>query len=121
MSVGLSGVRPERCAAEVGGEALNALAPMAGGQIIVVTDSLPVRSGGAAVRKAVRATLKAHTPTSVSFRILHHASRADVNLQVADYCAWAAYRRWEREDDRSYRIIADAGVVWAESRLVHAG
>jgi hypothetical protein len=90
-------------------------------QIIVVTDSLPVRSGGAAVRKAVRATLKAHTPTSVSFRILRHASRADVNLRVADYCAWAAYRRWEREDDRSYRIIADAGVVWAESRLVQAG
>ncbi len=76
-------------------EALHALAPMAGGQIIVVTDSLPVRSGGAAVC-------------------------ADVNLQVADYCAWAAYRRWEREDDRSYRIIADAGVVWAASRLVHA-
>ena len=73
------------------------------------------------MRKAVRATLKAHTPTSVSFRILHHASRADVNLQVADYCAWAAYRRWERKDDRSYRIIADAGVVWAESRLVQAG
>jgi len=102
-------------------EALNALAPTPGGQIIVVIDSLPVRSGGAAVRKAVRATLKAHTPTSVSFRILHHASRADVNLQVADYCAWPAYRRWEREDERSYRIIADAGVVWAESRLVQAG
>ena len=102
-------------------EALSALAPTPGGQIIVVTDSLPVRSGGAAVRKAVRATLKAHTPTSMSFRILHHASRADVNLQVADYCAWAAYRRWEREDNRSYRIIADAGVVWAESRLSHAG
>ena len=89
--------------------------------LCVVTDSLPVRSGGAAVRKAVRATLKVHTPTSVSFRILHHASRADVNLQVADYCAWAALRRWEREDDRSYRIIADAGVVWAESRLAQAG
>jgi len=49
------------------------------------------------VRKALRATLKAHTPTSVSFRMLHHASRADVNLQAGDY--WA----------------------WTESRLVHAG
>lgn len=99
-------------------EALNALAPMPGGQIIVVTDSLPVRRGGAAVRKAVRATLKAHTPTSVSFRILHHASRADVNLQVADYCAWAAYRRWERADDRSYRIISISGVVQLSASAV---
>ena len=29
--------------------------------------------------------------------------------------------RQERRDDRSYRIIADAGVVSAESRLVYAG
>ena len=95
--------------------------PAPGGQIILVTDSLPVRSGGATVRKAVRTTLKAHTPASVSYRILHHASRADVNLQVADYCAWAMYRKWERGDDRSFRIIADAGIDWVESPLVIAG
>jgi hypothetical protein len=102
-------------------EALDAPAPAPGGQIIVITDSLPVRSGGAAVRRAVRTTLKAHTPEGVSYRVLHHASRADLNLQVADYCAWAVYRKWERADDRSFRIIADAGIVWVESRLVSAG
>jgi len=89
--------------------------------MVVITDSLPVRSGGAAVRKAVRTTLKAHAPAGVPFRILHHASRADVNVQVADYCAWAAYRKWGRADDRSFRIIADAGMAWVESRLVHTG
>jgi len=102
-------------------EAMDAHAPAPGAQIIIITDSLPVRSGGAAVRKAVRTTLKACTPAGVSYRILHHASRADLNLQVADYSAWAAYRKWERADDRSYRIMADAGVAWVESRLVHAG
>jgi hypothetical protein len=102
-------------------EALDAHAPAVGAQMIVVSDSLPVRSGGAAVLKAVRTTLKAHTPAGVSCRILHHASRADVNLQVADYCAWAVYPKWERADDRSFRIIADAGIDWVESRLVTAG
>jgi len=92
-------------------EALGAHAPAPGGQIIVITDSLPVRSGGATVRKAVRLTLKACTPEGVSYCILHHASRADVNLQVADYCAWAEYRKWERADDRSFRIVADAGAL----------
>ena len=32
---------------------------------------------------------------------------ADPCLQVADYCAWAIQRKWERNDDRSYRLIAD--------------
>jgi hypothetical protein len=102
-------------------EALDAHAPVPGGQIIVITDSLPVRSGGATVRKAVRTTLKTCTRAGVSYRILHHASRADVNLQVADYCAWAVYRKWERADDRSFRIVADAGAAWIELRLLSAG
>jgi hypothetical protein len=46
---------------------------------------------------------------------------SDYDSVALDYCAWAAYRRWEREDDRSYRVIADAGVAWAESRLARAG
>jgi hypothetical protein len=98
-------------------DALRARALSAGEQLVVVTDSLPVRSGGAAVRRAVRATLKARTPDGASFRLLHHASRADVNLQVADYCAWAVYRKWERGDERSLRTLADAGLDRTEARL----
>jgi len=30
---------------------------------------------------------------------------ADPCLQVADYCAWAIQRKWERADDRSYVLI----------------
>jgi hypothetical protein len=32
-------------------------------------------------------------------------SQCDPCLQVADYCTWAIQRKWERGDDRSYRII----------------
>jgi hypothetical protein len=28
-------------------------------------------------------------------------------LQVADYCAWAIMRKWERGDTRSYDMIKD--------------
>jgi hypothetical protein len=31
----------------------------------------------------------------------------DCCLQVADYCAWAIQRKWESNDDRSYKLIAD--------------
>jgi Protein of unknown function (DUF3800) len=32
---------------------------------------------------------------------------ADPCLQVADYCAWAIQRKWERDDARSYVLIKD--------------
>lgn len=32
---------------------------------------------------------------------------ADPCVQVADYCAWALQRKWERNDSRSYTLIAD--------------
>lgn len=34
-------------------------------------------------------------------------SSADPCLQVADYCAWAIQRKWERGDLRSYNLIRD--------------
>ena len=32
---------------------------------------------------------------------------SDPCLQVADYCSWAIFRKWERSDTRAYEIIAD--------------
>jgi len=32
-------------------------------------------------------------------------SQTDCGLQVADYCAWAIQRKWERNDFRSYNLI----------------
>lgn len=43
--------------------------------------------------------------------------QADPCLQVADYCAWAIQRKWERKDTRSYDLIASKIVyeydLWA--------
>ena len=38
----------------------------------------------------------------ISFTIHHHSSSSHVLLQVADYCAWAIYRKWQNQDARSY-------------------
>lgn len=35
------------------------------------------------------------------------AAAADPCLQVADYCAWAIQKKWERNDRRSYDLIKD--------------
>jgi hypothetical protein len=99
-------------------KAVGLSAVLPGGQFMVVTDALPVRRAGAFVRKGVRTVLKSRTPCGTASRVLHHASRADLNLQVADYCAWAFFRKWERGDERSSRILVDAGVRVMESGLV---
>ena len=74
--------------------------------ITVITDRLPVQRKRRSVEKAVKGALAAMVPLSVtSYRILHHESKSHYGLQVADYCSWAIFRKWESKDMRSYNLI----------------
>lgn len=74
-------------------------------EVIVITDSLPVNRKREAVEKAVKQTLSRMLPAGTRYRVLHHASKSCLGLQVADYCNWAVFRKWERGDSRSYGQI----------------
>lgn len=74
-------------------------------EIIVITDTIPVQKKRAAVEKAVKVTLKAMLPASCRFRVLHHSSKSNIGLQIADYCNWAVYRKWETGDDTHFEKI----------------
>jgi hypothetical protein len=63
---------------------------------------IPVRRERAAVTKAVKLALHERAKDAFEYRILHHASRADLNLQVADYVSWCVYRLAARADRRSF-------------------
>lgn len=76
--------------------------------VIVYTDQIPVQRNREAIKKAVKQTLAKSLPTGVAFQVLHHDSKSNFQLQVADYCTWAIYRKWARQDERSYRLIASA-------------
>ncbi len=54
--------------------------------------------------KGVKTTLAAMLPVEVSYRVLHHASKSNMDLQIADYCAWAIYRKWAGPEARSLMI-----------------
>jgi hypothetical protein len=77
-------------------------------EVIVFTDSLPVQRKRAAMEKGVKTTLAAMLPATVRYRILHHASKSNLDLQIADYCTWAVYRKWNGNDDRSFRRVRAA-------------
>lgn len=75
-------------------------------EVIVITDTIPVRKKRSAIEKAVKITLKTMLPALCAFRVLHHASMSNMGLQIADYCNWAIYRKWEAGDGKYHAEIA---------------
>lgn len=72
------------------------------GEVVIITDSIPVNKKRRAVEKAIKTVLSSMLPKTVPYRIMHHASRAHYGLQIADYLNWVIYRKWERKDKTSY-------------------
>ncbi len=77
-------------------------------EVVVMTDSLPFTSKRRVVEKAVKTELGRMLPSHIRYRLLHHSSKACLYLQVADYCNWAIYRKWEGGDRRSLDLISPA-------------
>ncbi len=77
-------------------------------EVIVITDNIPISRKREAIEKAIKQTLSNMLPSGTKYRVLHHASKSCVSLQVADYCNWAIFRKWERGDPRSYDLINSA-------------
>jgi hypothetical protein len=77
-------------------------------EVVVLTDSLPLRKKREAFEKAIKTTLTKMLPAGTKYRVLHHPSMSCFMLQVADYCNWAIFKKWEGRDVRSYDIIKPA-------------
>ena len=88
-------------------------------EVIVITDSLPLRSKRKAFEKGIKLTLAKMLPAHVTYRLFHHASKSCMGLQIADYCNWAVFRKWEREDSRSFDLVAN--VVNSEFEVFKRG
>lgn len=76
------------------------------GEVVVITDSLPVAKKRKAIEKAVKISLAEMLPAATPYRVMHHASRAHYGLQIADYFNWAIFRRWEKGDVSFHNIIS---------------
>ncbi len=72
------------------------------GEFIVITDTLPFTGKRQAAGTVVRNTLARMLPGGTRLRTFHHASCSHYGLQLADYCCWAMFRKWERGDS-AYR------------------
>ncbi|WP_206613405.1 DUF3800 domain-containing protein [Parahaliea mediterranea] len=91
-------------------------------EVIVVTDTIPLNKKRRAIEKGVKTVLANVLPKREVFRVLHHDSRSHYGLQIADYCNWAIYRKWERGDLEFYEairpMIYSEFVMWGEGEQV---
>lgn len=93
-------------------------------KVVVFTDNIPVQRKKKAIEKAIKMFLASVLPAGVTYNIYHHASKSNCDLQIADYCNWAIYRKWESGDARSYDIIkrvvrSEFDIFWSGTRFYY--
>lgn len=77
-------------------------------KVIVITDTIPVNKKRRAIERAARTALHSMLPPEMNYHILHHQSRSHYGLQVADYCCWAIFRKWQTGEKTWYDRIKPA-------------
>jgi len=88
-------------------------------EVIVFTDRIPIQKKRKAIEKAVKKTLVSMLPKNVRYRVFHHDSKSNFDLQVADYCNWAIYKKVSTGDSRSYDLVCKA--IKSESDIFARG
>jgi len=76
------------------------------GPVLVFTDTLPVHERREAAEKAIKTACRRELPKAARFESYHHPSGSNPWLQVADYCSWAVFRKWEQADTRTYDLLS---------------
>ena len=92
--------------------------------VLVFTDSLPVQKHKDSVEKAIKSTCRAMLPKGLQFHSYHHRLESNIWIQVADYCCWAIFRKWEQGDDRTYnqlvgRLVSEEIDLLADQSTTH--
>ncbi len=75
-------------------------------KIILITDTIPIKKRRELVEKAIKQKISSILPKKINYTILHNSSKSHYGLQIADYCCWSIFRKWERLDEKYYDKIA---------------
>ena len=74
--------------------------------VLVFTDTLPMHERREAAKKAIKTACRRELPKATRFESYHHPSASSPWLQVADYCSWAVFRKWEQGNTRTYDLLS---------------
>lgn len=73
-------------------------------RLLITAAALGEKNTRAAFKAGVNETIQQALPRD-RWEVAFHESCKDPLLWVADYCAWAVQRKWEKDDERSYDLI----------------
>jgi len=74
--------------------------------VLVFTDTLPMHERREAAEKAIKTACRRELPKATRFESYHHPSASNPWLQVADYCSWAVFKKWEQGNTRTYDLLS---------------
>ena len=73
--------------------------------VLIYTDTLPFQKKKAlAVEVAIKGSCRRDLP-SLPFQICHHRRESNAWIQVADYCSWSVFRKWEHGNHNAYNLL----------------
>lgn len=75
------------------------------GKVIIVLSALFTKRKQEFVKKHLKAYFK-ESYGKIPY-IYFHQVKSDVNCQIADYCGWAVYVKWEKEELRPHNLISN--------------
>jgi hypothetical protein len=66
-------------------------------KVLIYTDTLPFpnKKRVLVVETAIKASCRADLPSEISFEVCNHRRESNPWIQVADYCCWSVFRKWE--------------------------
>ncbi|MGH7343020.1 MAG: DUF3800 domain-containing protein [Candidatus Rokuibacteriota bacterium] len=75
-------------------------------KVLIYADRLPIgRRHYDDTLKAVKSVCREALPPGLPFHYYHHDSASNAWLQVADYCAWAVFRKWNSRDQTPHKRL----------------
>lgn len=89
--------------------------------VFIITDTLPMRRQRSIVKRTLHNGFKRLLPANIPFRVFHHHSMSTFGLQAVDYCNWAIFRKWERQQPRDAQIYKAIAPAICSERLLTAG
>jgi len=74
-------------------------------KVMVIAASLFTGKQKRPAEKAVKTTLSLMLPIGTPYRLFPQSAKCNFDLQIADYCSWAIYKKWSGAEKRPYEII----------------
>ena len=78
------------------------------GRVLVFADTMPIDTNAKreGVMKAMKTTCASDLDPHVEHHVFSHRRESNEWLQVADYCCWSAFKKWESGDPRTYNTLS---------------